>query len=148
MVVIQNVVNSNLFSEHKLISAIEKLMRHLQVSDSELLIRIVSIKEITSLNKKYRAKDKKTNVLAFVSDLPEEIEYKVLGDVVICADVVEEEALTSGKSFINHIIHLSLHGLLHLLGYDHIEDLEAEKMQELEIELLQIVGIKNPYLNL
>ena len=148
MVVIQNIVNCNLFNKHKLIAAVEKFMHHLKVSDSELLIRIASVKEITSLNKKYRAKDKKTNVLAFVSDLPKEIKYNILGDIVICADVVAEEAIANDKSFTNHITHLALHGLLHLLGYDHKADIEAEKMQELEIALLQIVDIKNPYINL
>lgn len=144
MVVIQNIISCVLFDEAKLIANIDKFMHELGVQECELLIRIVSSLEITNLNKKYRFQEKTTNVLSFASDMPKEID-NTLGDVVICASVVEKEAKANNNSFFNHLTHLALHGLLHILDYDHEDDDSAQKMQEIEINLLKMVAITNPY---
>ena len=145
MVVIQNALNDSLIDEELLINNIEKLMHEFDVGDSELLIRIVSPFEIQSLNKEYRSKDKVTNVLSFASDIPQEVPEKILGDVVICAELISQEAIDSGKKFSDHITHLVIHGLLHILGYDHQNISDANKMESIEIDFLQKIGISNPY---
>jgi probable rRNA maturation factor len=116
-----------------------------EVKSSELLLRLVSIEEIQSLNKTYRGFDKPTNVLSFPTDFPVEIQEAILGDVVVCPKVVSVQALEQGKSFEHHLIHMVLHGVLHLLGYNHIYPVEALKMETLEIKLLQTINIANPY---
>jgi len=112
----------------------------------ELTIRIVENNESRQLNSDYRGKDKPTNVLSFPFEVPEGIELPLLGDLVICAQVVEQEAIEQGKPSAHHWAHMVIHGCLHLLGYDHIEDNEAEEMEALEIELLKKLAISNPYL--
>ncbi|MBF7072545.1 rRNA maturation RNase YbeY [Glaciecola sp. MH2013] len=117
-------------------------------SDSEPLevtIRVCGNDESQTLNHTYRGKNKATNVLSFPFESPEHIELAFLGDLVICAPVVEAEAQTQGKKVIDHWAHLTLHGLLHLLGYDHIEDDEAEEMETLETEILAKLAIDDPY---
>jgi probable rRNA maturation factor len=109
------------------------------------LLRLVDKPEIQHLNKTYRHQDKITNVLSFPSDLPPEISEDILGDVVICVDVVEFEAKTQGKTFEHHLFHIAVHGTLHLMGYDHIDDDDALIMQKLEVEILQKMKIPNPY---
>lgn len=113
--------------------------------DSELTIRIVSPAESEALNGRYRNKHKPTNVLSFPSDLPDEIDIPLLGDLVICAAVVESEAKTQGKTLEAHWAHMVIHGTLHLLGYDHIDDSEAEVMEARETELLCVLGYPAPY---
>lgn len=113
--------------------------------DAELSIRLVDEAEITDLNKTYRGKDKATNVLSFPTDLPEFVELPLLGDIVICPQIVEREALEQGKSSEAHWAHMVVHGTLHLLGYDHIEDSEAEQMESLETEILLALGYPAPY---
>lgn len=116
---------------------------------SELTVRIVDEEESQALNHQYRGKEKPTNVLSFPSEVPayitEEMEFPLLGDLVICAQVVNRESVEQNKSFDAHWAHMLLHGCLHLLGYDHIEDEEAEEMEALEIEILQKMGFPNPY---
>ena len=112
---------------------------------AQLSIRIVNEAESQALNKQYRDKDKPTNVLSFPLDMPEDIGVYMLGDLVICAPVVEREALEQHKSLKAHWAHMVIHGMLHLQGYDHIEDNEAEEMECLEIRLLQQLGYSNPY---
>lgn len=113
-------------------------------------IRVVDAAESQSLNKQYRSKDKPTNVLSFPMELPEdllvEMDELMLGDLVICAPVVENEARQQGKTSSSHWAHMVIHGMLHLQGYDHISETEAEEMESLEIKLLQQIGIENPYL--
>lgn len=111
----------------------------------EVSIRIVDIDEIQSLNQRYRDKNKPTNVLSFPAELPEGINVPLLGDIVICACVVEQEATDQKKTIDAHWAHMVIHGTLHLLGYDHIEDDEAEIMESLEIDLLNNIGITSPY---
>ena len=111
----------------------------------ELTIRIVDEAESTQLNETYRHKKGATNILSFPFEVPDEIELNLLGDLVICASVLEREALEQNKPLHNHWAHIVIHGTLHLLGYDHIDDAEAEEMEAKEIELLQTLSIPNPY---
>jgi probable rRNA maturation factor len=145
MVVIQNIINDPLVDEESLSKNVGQLMDEFDVGASELLIRIVSPVEIQVLNNEYRSKNQVTNVLAFPGEIPEEVEEKILGDVVICADVVREEAIVGGKEFSDHLTHLAIHGLLHLLGYDHHDMPEAIEMEALEIDFLHKIGISDPY---
>lgn len=115
--------------------------------DGQLSIRIVDEAESQILNRDYRGKDKPTNVLSFAMELPEELDLPMLGDLVICAPVVAQEAEQQDKSLQAHWAHMVIHGVLHLQGYDHIADDEAEAMEALEIRLLQQLGFANPYGN-
>jgi len=115
-------------------------------NDSELTIRLVDEAEGRELNKTWRHKDYATNVLSFPADVPDELlDIPLLGDLVICAPVVTREAAEQGKSAQAHWAHLVIHGCLHLLGYDHIDDAEAEEMEGLERELLAELGHPDPY---
>ena len=111
----------------------------------ELTIRIVDIAESQQLNSTYRGKDKPTNVLSFPFEAPPEVELPLLGDLVICAPVVEQEAIEQNKPLIAHWAHMVIHGSLHLLGYDHIIDEEADEMESLETQLVEGLGFDNPY---
>lgn len=145
MIVIQNSIDANSINEAEFSNTLQSVLDELNVSDSELLVRFVDKPEIQQLNKTYRHQDKTTNVLSFPSDLPIEIEEAILGDVVICVEVVTEEAQLQGKTFENHLLHMAIHGTLHLLGFDHIEESDAEKMEALEIKILEKMQISNPY---
>ncbi len=113
--------------------------------DTELVIRIVDKLEISQLNEHYRAKPGPTNILSFPFDAPDYIESNLLGDLVVCAPVLAEEALEQHKALDHHWAHIIVHGVLHLLGYDHVEDNEAELMEAKEIEILAQLNIDNPY---
>ncbi|WP_150303003.1 rRNA maturation RNase YbeY [Pseudomonas saliphila] len=113
----------------------------------ELTIRLVDADESRELNRDYRGKDAPTNVLSFPSDLPPELNIPLLGDLVVCVPVVLREAAEQGKSAEAHWAHMVIHGCLHLLGYDHMEDAEAEEMETLERQLLAELGISDPYLS-
>ncbi len=112
---------------------------------AELTVRLVGLEESRELNARYRQKNSATNVLSFPADVPEGIDLPLLGDVVICAPLVVQEAGEQGKPTLDHWAHLTLHGILHLLGYDHQSDAEAREMEALEIRLLESLGIGNPY---
>ncbi|MGE6568027.1 rRNA maturation RNase YbeY [Shewanella vesiculosa] len=111
----------------------------------ELTIRIVEVAESQLLNLTYRGKDKPTNVLSFPFEAPPEVELPLLGDLVICAHVVEQEAIEQNKPLNAHWAHMVIHGCLHLLGYDHIIDQEADEMESLETRLVEGLGFTNPY---
>ena len=145
MIVIQNSIDANSINEAEFSNTLQSVLDELNVSDSELLVRFVDKPEIQQLNKAYRHQDKTTNVLSFPSDLPIEIEEAILGDVVICVEVVAEEAQAQGKTFENHLLHMAIHGTLHLLGFDHIKESDAEKMETLEVKILEKMQISNPY---
>lgn len=113
--------------------------------DTEIVVRIVDEQESAELNEQYRHKSGPTNILSFPVDLPEGIELDLLGDLVICAPVVEKEALEQDKLLAHHWAHIIVHGVLHLLGYDHIDDGEAELMENKEIAILNKLHINNPY---
>ncbi len=112
---------------------------------AELTIRIVESDESQQLNHQYRQKDKPTNVLSFPFECPPGIELPLLGDLIICQQVVEAEAIEQQKPLTAHWAHMVVHGCLHLLGYDHIEDQEAEEMESLERQILQGLGFADPY---
>lgn len=111
----------------------------------ELTIRLVNIDESRELNHQYRGKDKATNVLSFPFEVPEGIELDLLGDLVICVDVVKQEAIEQQKSLKAHWAHMTVHGCLHLLGFDHIEDDEADEMEALETKIITGLGFTAPY---
>ncbi|KAB7897952.1 rRNA maturation RNase YbeY [Rouxiella sp. S1S-2] len=114
--------------------------------ESEVTIRIVDEAESQELNMTYRGKDKSTNVLSFPFEAPPGMELPLLGDLVICRQVVELEAREQNKALNAHWAHMVVHGSLHLLGYDHIVDEEAEEMEAIEIEIMQSLGHPDPYL--
>ncbi|EIW87917.1 hypothetical protein AGRI_15400 [Alishewanella agri BL06] len=114
--------------------------------EAEVTIRIVDEQESQQLNLQYRGKDKATNVLSFPFQCPPGIELPLLGDLVICAGVVRAEAAEQNKPLAAHWAHMVVHGCLHLLGFDHINDADAEQMEAEEIQILQQLGISNPYL--
>ena len=114
----------------------------------ELTIRIVDKIESQTLNHQYRGIDKATNVLSFPFEVPEGITLNLLGDLVICAEIVANEAQQQHKTFTEHWAHMVIHGCLHLLGYDHIDDNDAEEMENLEIDILSKLGFNNPYIQI
>ena len=112
---------------------------------AELSIRIVGVDEGVALNHDYRGKDYATNVLSFPVELPPGVTAALIGDLAICAPVVLREATEQGKSLRDHWAHLTIHGVLHLLGHDHIDDAEAVAMESLETRILAGLGIADPY---
>lgn len=126
------------------------LQDDLAYQEVEMVVRIVDPEESQDLNRDYRGKDKPTNVLSFPFEQPpgllelgEELPY--LGDLVICAEVVAQEAQEQGKPLEAHWAHMIVHGALHLQGYDHIEERDAEEMESLEKEIMQRLGYADPY---
>jgi len=113
---------------------------------AELSIRIVGTREGRALNRTYRNKDYATNVLSFPVELPPGVRLPLLGDIAICAPVVRREAAEQDKEAADHWAHLTIHGVLHLLGYDHIVDTDAVRMEALETRILKGLGIADPYL--
>ena len=146
MVVIQNIINDLNVDEDNLSKVCQEFLNENALEESELLIRLVSPVESQVLNKEYRNKNQVTNVLSFQSDIPDEVEESILGDVVICVDVVREEALFGNKKFGDHLTHMAVHGILHLLGHDHEDITSANKMESIEIDFLGKLGISNPYI--
>ena len=112
---------------------------------AEVSIRIVDTDEGRKLNLGYRHKDYATNVLSFPADLPEELGIPLLGDLVLCAPVVAAEAQAQGKPPLHHWAHLAIHGVLHLVGYDHETPSDARNMEAIEREVLEKLGIPDPY---
>lgn len=122
----------------------------LKNQDTALTIRVVDAAESRQLNHDYRAKDYATNVLSFEFELPPGLvqpddEPVYLGDLVICASVVIEEAMTQEKTLEEHWAHMVIHGVLHLQGFDHIDEAEAEQMEALETQIMQQLGYDDPY---
>jgi probable rRNA maturation factor len=115
---------------------------------AEVAVRIVDVDEMRILNARYRQQDKATNVLSFpsgtIDGLPED-EPQSLGDIVVCADVIIDEAREQGKVLADHCGHMLVHGTLHLLGYDHEDEVEAAEMERCEAEILALRGIRDPY---
>ncbi len=115
---------------------------------AEITVRVVDASEIQALNKLYREKDTPTNVLAFpageIEGLPDAT-LRQLGDIVVCASVVGEEAAQQAKSVADHWAHILVHGMLHLLGYDHETPADAEQMERLEATILESRGVGDPY---
>ncbi|WP_428034858.1 rRNA maturation RNase YbeY [Amphritea sp.] len=137
--------DSNLPSEEQLTEWVSTALKG-RLDAAELSIRIVSPEESRELNHQYRGKDTPTNVLSFPFEMPEGIELDLLGDLVVCAEVVTREAKEQNKPLFNHWCHMVIHGVLHLLGFDHINNAEAEEMEQLEREILAQLDIPDPYL--
>lgn len=142
---IQNVSTS------KKIPAVEKfqfwmdaLLKKYPVT-AEVVIRIVDEVEMAQFNLQYRGKQGPTNILSFAYEGPEHLGGKLLGDLLVCAPVVEREALLQHKQLEHHWAHMIVHGVLHLLGYDHVGDSDAKEMESLEIKILNAIKIDNPY---
>jgi probable rRNA maturation factor len=118
--------------------------------EAGVVLRIVGEDESRAFNRDYRDKDYPTNILSFPYDMPslpddEDDEAEYLGDLVVCLPILEREAREQGKSLTQHWAHLLIHGLLHLQGYDHINDDEAEEMEALETDILARLGFPDPY---
>ncbi|MFI3222179.1 MAG: rRNA maturation RNase YbeY [Methylococcaceae bacterium] len=135
---------SNLPDEQQIQGWVDAALQN-HPSDTEIVVRIVDEQESAEFNQQYRHKSGPTNILSFPVDLPEGIELDLLGDLVICAPVLEKEAIEQQKVLADHWAHIIIHGVLHLLGYDHIEDDEAELMESKEISILNTLKIANPY---
>ena len=123
-----------------------------RIREADLAIRIVDANEGRALNRHYRGKDHATNVLSFPADLgdgvklPKGVTMPLLGDLVLCAPVIAREATEQAKSLGAHYAHLTVHGALHLLGWDHEDSREADCMEQLEREILAGLGLPDPYL--
>lgn len=115
------------------------------IDEAELTIRIVSEEEMTELNSTYRHKNKPTNVLSFPAPPDIRDQAAILGDIVICASVVNAEADEQNKTQKAHWAHMTIHGVFHLLGHDHENDQEAEEMEALEINVMKTLGFPDPY---
>jgi probable rRNA maturation factor len=136
---------------------LDALLSYQQIADKEITVRIVDDEEIQQLNQQYRGNDKPTNVLSFPFEMPElnlpdglqinDTISNFLGDIVICAQVVTRESKQQNKRLSHHWAHMLVHGTLHLLGYDHIEEQDAEEMEGIEIAILQKLAIDDPYQN-
>lgn len=109
-------------------------------------VQIVSKDEMHELNNTWRGKNRPTNVLSFPMQSPDEVDLKILGDLVLCADVINTEARQQHKPAQAHWAHMVVHGMLHLQGYDHIDEHQADEMEALEIRMLDQLGFDNPYL--
>ncbi len=122
-----------------------------RIREADLAVRIVDTKEGRALNRHYRGKDHPTNVLSFPADMaegvkmPKGVKMPLLGDIVICAPVVAKEAREQNKTVAEHYAHLTVHGTLHLLGWNHEDDKDAEAMELLERQVLAELGISDPY---
>lgn len=114
---------------------------------SELVIRVVDANESQELNKTFRGKDYPTNVLSFPADIQLPEGPKILGDIAICLPVVKREADEQSKRFDQHFAHIVVHGCLHLMGYDHEYEHDADQMEAKEIGILENLGYPNPYLS-
>jgi len=113
--------------------------------DAEVVVRIVDAAESAALNASYRGRRGPTNVLSFPFEPPPGVPNRLLGDIVVCAPVVAEQARDQGKDAIGHWAHMVVHGLLHLRGFDHQTDEEARHMEALETRILDRLGYENPY---
>ncbi|MEK0160981.1 rRNA maturation RNase YbeY [Pseudoalteromonas piscicida] len=113
--------------------------------EAELTIRIADEHESQELNSQYRGKDKPTNVLSFPFDAPPGIELPLIGDLIICPQVVYQESVEQEKTFHDHFAHMVIHGCLHLLGFDHINEQDAVEMETIEKQILASLNIADPY---
>ena len=131
--------------ENKLIKAFEYLCSKEKIYNSSINLRILNDSEMTELNKKFRKKNKSTNVLSFTNEDISKSLTGNLGDIAVSYEFLEEESKQLNKNFDDHIIHMLIHGVYHILGLDHENDATANKMENKEIELLKELNIKNPY---
>lgn len=145
---LQNVVEStNLPSFEKMHACVLTTLEKVNYSHktAEITVRVVEQAESQQLNYEFRGKNSPTNVLSFPFESPPHIVCDLLGDLILCLPVVEREAAEQLKTIESHWLHLIVHGTLHLLGFDHLEEAEAEEMEALETAILACFQIKNPY---
>jgi len=144
---IQKAVSRTFIPSNKQLQLWATKALHKKIKSAEISIRIVNQKEMTALNKTYRQKSGPTNVLSFPSDMPKKYQTVLpfLGDIVICAAIVNREATKQQKPKKAHWAHIVIHGILHLLGFDHETKKAAAIMEPLEIRLLKVLGFANPY---
>ena len=131
----------------KLINAFNLICNEESLEKCSINLKFVDNKEITELNKIYRNKNKPTNVLSFTNDDISKSRTNDLGDIAISFEFVEQESKEQNKKFNDHVIHMFIHGIYHILGFDHENDSMADVMEEKEILLLEKLQIKNPYIN-
>lgn len=146
-ITVQRIVSNRSIPQTKMLKHWLKTALTDKIPQAEVTVRIVDKNEMTELNSTYRNKNKPTNVLSFPSDLPDDVQEDIplLGDIVICADVIQEEAVEQHKPLDAHWAHMLVHGGLHLLGFDHEKDDEADIMEAEEIAILAKLGFSNPY---
>jgi probable rRNA maturation factor len=141
-----NSINKHIPSVENIEHWISVALHSDELVNAEVSVYIVDEIESQELNLQYRAINKPTNVLSFPADIHEAVGVPLLGDLVICAPIVEREAAEQGKSLNAHWAHMLIHGTLHLLGYDHIEDDEADVMEALETYLITQMNFPAPYI--
>ena len=134
-------------SDDELLSWLKETLEFEQYGDAELTIRFVNEEESAELNQQYRHKQGSTNILSFPFESPAEIDLNLLGDLVICSSIVEKQAVEQNKNELAHWAHMVVHGTLHLLGYDHLNDVDADVMETKEIKILSKLGYSDPYLD-
>lgn len=146
-IIVQQIIDQKYSPDALLIEKWAEITLSRILKKAEVTIRIVDIEEMTQLNSTYRLKTGPTNVLSFPFTLPDHIplDVPILGDVVICAPVVNSEAQQQGKTQHAHWAHMVVHGIYHLCGYDHETDAEAKIMESHETATLQLLGFTNPY---
>lgn len=146
-----NSLDFQIVSESQYIPGQEKFKKWIDAilqddaENSEIVIRIVDEDEMVRFNEQYRGKNSSTNILSFPFEPPEGVDSDLLGDLLVCAPVVEKESKQQNKLLEHHWAHMIVHGVLHLIGYDHVNDDEAEEMEALEIKILRSIKIDNPY---
>ncbi|HEC28373.1 MAG TPA: rRNA maturation RNase YbeY [Gammaproteobacteria bacterium] len=138
-------ITSGIPSRNDFIKWVGASMAESKVEDVEVVVRIVDETECATLNKNYRGKTGPTNVLSFPYESPPQLETGLLGDLIICAPVIEREAKDQGKPVDAHWAHMAVHGTLHLLGYDHQTDEQAVEMESQEKIILTGLGYDDPY---
>ncbi len=138
---------SHLPAQSALEAWVDAVLAHFpEETRTEVTIRFVDSDESRALNRDYRGRDRPTNVLSFPFEVPTGIELPLLGDLVICHPVVMQEASEQGKRLEDHYAHLVVHGTLHLLGHDHVDETDADTMEQLERDILATFSIADPYL--
>jgi probable rRNA maturation factor len=121
------------------------VLRRLSIPACEVSVRLMSAAEIGDLNRRYRDKSAPTNVLSFPYDEDVAAKVRVLGDIAVCTEVIEAEAKSQGKALAAHLAHMLVHGTLHLVGFDHIQEDEAQEMEQIEVEIMADFGFPDPY---
>jgi len=142
---LQYIEDKTLIPKKSLLRLWAKTALNQKIVSAEITIRVVGIKEMSDLNITYRHKKGPTNVLSFPSPSSIPTNVPFLGDIVICAQVIHHEARNQGKSIESHFAHMIIHGVFHLLGYNHETKEEAKIMESLEIDVMKILGFENPY---
>ena len=124
---------------------VETALQCIDRGEADLTLRLVGLDEMQKLNARYRNKDEPTNVLSFSFDIPSEVQNGLFGDIIICVPVVEQEARNFQLPCTDRWAHMIVHGVLHLCGYDHNNEDEAFRMEQLEGNILQHLGFADPY---